>query len=139
MLENYEAKKEKRLSIFYNELGNMSKKKVYNKHLEKGKLYSVNKHPGLIIYKNDKKNTYIAVVTVTSPGRHKTRLSIPTEPNLKRSFVNNRPVLGKRKHFGSHELVGMKIDSADRKTIEIIKRRKPVKIKKIRLSLFSSA
>ena len=89
----------------------------------------MNKHPGLIIYKNDKKNTYIAVVTGTSPGRHKTRLSIPTEPNLKQSFVNNRPVLGKRKHFGSHELVGMKIDSADGKTIEIIKRRKPVKIK----------
>ena len=128
MLENYEAKKEKRLSIFYNELGNMSKKKVYNKHLEKGKFYSVNKHPGLIVCKNDKKNTYIAVVTGTSLGRHKTRLSIPTEPNLKQSFVNNRPVLGK-KHFGSHELVGMKIDSADRKTIEIIKRRKPVKIK----------
>ena len=107
----------------------MSRKKIYNKHLEKGRFYSINKHPGLIVYKNDKKNIYIAVVTGTSQGRHKTMLSHPTESNVRQSFVNNRPFLGKRKHFGSHELVGMKIDSADRKTIEVIKRRKPVKIK----------
>lgn len=43
--------------------------------------------------------------------------------------MNNRPVQGKRKHFGSRELIGMKIHPDDRLTIRIIKRRKPVKLK----------
>ena len=37
----------------------MPKKKIYNKHLEKGRFYSVNKHPGLIVFKSDKKNIYL--------------------------------------------------------------------------------
>ena len=41
----------------------MGKEKYYKKHLEKEKFYSVNKHPSLIIFKNDKKNIYLAVVT----------------------------------------------------------------------------
>ena len=86
----------------------MSKKIIYNKHLEKGKFYVVNKHPGLIVLKNDRKNIYIAIVTGTSRHRHQTKLRRPTEPGVKESFVNNRPVQGKRKHFGSKELTGMK-------------------------------
>ena len=107
----------------------MSKKKIYNRHLEKGKFYIVNKHPGLIVLKNDKKNIYIAMITGTSQHRHQTKLKHPTETKVKVSFVNNRPVQGKRKHFGSRELVGMKIHHDDRITIKIIKRRKPIKLK----------
>lgn len=107
----------------------MSKKKIYNKHLEKGRFYIVNKHPGLIVLKNDKKNIYIAVVTGTSRHRHQTKLSHPTEKGVKESFVNNRPVQGKRKHFGSKELIGTRIHPDDRIIIKIIKRRKPIKIK----------
>ena len=107
----------------------MSKKKIYNKRLEKGKFYVVNKHPGLIVLKNDRKNIYIAIITGTSHHRHQTKLKHPTEPGVKESFDNNRPVQGKRKHFGSKELVGMKIHKDDRILIRIIKKRKPIKIK----------
>ena len=107
----------------------MSKKVIYNKHLEKGRFYSVLKHPGLIVFKNDKKNIYVAIITGTSQKRHQTRLKHPTEKGIKQSFVNNRPVQGKRKHFSSKELVGMKIHSEDRIIIKIIKRRKPIKLK----------
>ena len=107
----------------------MSKKKIYRKHLEKGKFYIVNKHPGLIACKNDKRNIYIAVVTGTSQHRHQTKLKHPTENTITTSYVNNRPILGKRKHFGSKELKGMKIHSDDRTTIRIIGRRKPIKLK----------
>ena len=57
----------------------MSKKVIYTKQLKKGRFYSVNGHPGQIVSKNDKKNRYLAVVTGTSPGRHKTKLKYPTE------------------------------------------------------------
>ena len=107
----------------------MSKKKIYNKHLVKGRFYSVNKHPGLIVSKNDKKNAYTAVVTGTTKRKHQTALHHPTEKKIKNSYVNNRPVLGKRKHFGSKELVGMKIHSDDRALIRVISRRNPIKLK----------
>lgn len=105
----------------------MSKKKFYNKHLEMGKFYVVNKHPGLIVIKNDRKNIYIAIVTGTSHHRHQTKLKHPTEIGVKESFVNNRLVQGKRKNFGSKELAGMRIHKDDRILIKIIQRRKPIK------------
>lgn len=107
----------------------MSKKIKYNKHLEKGKFYSVNGHPGMIFWKNDKKNKYKAVVTGTSFGRHKTKLKHPTEARISYLFVNNRPVLGKRSNFGSKELKGMKFHKEDKDIINVIKRRKPIKLK----------
>ena len=61
--------------------------------------------------------------------RHQTKLKHPTEIGVKESFVNNRPVQGKRKHFGSRELVEMRIHKDDRVLIKIIQRRKPIKIK----------
>ena len=107
----------------------MGKKKIFNKHLEKGKFYSINKHPGLIVFKRDRANIYIAIITGTSRHRHQIKLSHPTEPRVKESYVNNRPVQAKRKHFGSKCLVGMRIHPQDRTIIKIIKRRKPIKIK----------
>ena len=107
----------------------MSKKIIYNKHLEKGKFYAVNKHPALIVFKSDKKNIYLAVVTGSTRHKHQTKLSHPTERKVKASYVNNRPVQGRRKHFGSKELIGMRIHSDDRITIRIISKRKPIKLK----------
>ena len=107
----------------------MSKKQIYNKHLEKGKFYSVNGHPGYIFWKNDKKNKYKALVTGTSEGRHKTKLKHPTEKGVTKSYINNRPVLGRRKHFGSKNLKGMKFNKDDKDLLKVIKRRNVVKLK----------
>ena len=46
-------------NIVTSEVKTMSKKKIYNKHLEKGKFYVVNKHPGLIVLKNDRKKSIL--------------------------------------------------------------------------------
>ena len=83
-------------NIVTSEVKTMSKKKIYNKHLDNEKFYVVNKHPGLIVLKNDRKNIYIAIVTGTSRHRHQAKLKHPTEIGVKESFVNNRPVQGKR-------------------------------------------
>ena len=107
----------------------MAKKIIYNKRLKKGRFYSVNGHPGYIFWKNDKKNRYKALVTGTSEGRHKTLLKHPTEKSISKSYINNRPVLGKRKHFGSKELDGMKFNKNDKDILKVIKRRNPVKLK----------
>ena len=83
----------------------MSKKIIYKKHLEKGRFYhihegSTNGHPGMIYWKTDKKNLYLALTTDTSKGEHRTKLKVPTEKTIKHSYVNNRPLLAKRKNIG---------------------------------------
>ena len=107
----------------------MSKKKIVNKKLLKGKFYSVNGHPGMIFRKSDKKNIYYAIVTGTTFCRHMTMLSHPTEKGVLASYVKNRPVVGKRKHFGSKELKGMRFHKDDRQLLRIIKHRNPTKLK----------
>ena len=79
----------------------MGKKKIFNKHLEKGKFYSINKHPGLIVFKRDRANIYIAIITGTSRHRHQIKLSHPTEPRVKESYVNNRPLRVRRRRYRS--------------------------------------
>ena len=46
-----------------------------------------------------------------------------------KSFVNNRPVLGRRINFESKELKGMRFHKDDKPLINVIKRRKPTKLK----------
>lgn len=87
-------------------------------------------HPGLIVEKSDSKNKYKAVVTGTTKGRHMTPLSHSTESRTEMSYVRNKPVEGKRKHFGSKELKGMKPHRDDRTLIRVISKRKPTNLKK---------
>lgn len=98
----------------------MSKKEIYSKHLKKGKFYltydgSKTGHPGMIYWKNDKKNLYLALTTDTSEGNHRIRLSTPTDNRVKKSYIKTRPFLGKRKDFGSKELIGMRFSKYDKK------------------------
>ena len=62
--------------------------------LVKGKFYSVNGHPGMIFWKNDKRNRYKAVVTGTSEGRHKTRLKYPTEKKVETIAIEVKDLPG---------------------------------------------
>lgn len=107
----------------------ISKKKIFNKQLKRGKFYSVEGHPGMVYKKNDNKNTYYAIVTGTSQARHMTKLTHPTDSSVSSSYVKNRPVKGRRKHFGSKELVGMRFHKDDKNLINTIKRRKPNRLK----------
>lgn len=99
------------------------------KKIKKGKFYSVLKHPGFIVSADDRNNRYLAVMTGTSDNtRHKVQLKHPIEPGIKRSYVQNRPYLGKRKHFGSHELVGLRFHPDDMPLVEEISKKPPRKL-----------
>ena len=76
-------------------------------------------HPGMIYWKNDNKNLYLALTTDTSDGEHRTKLTVPTEKSVNNSFVNNRPLLAKRKNIGGIRS-NLKFSKEDRRLLEEI-------------------
>ena len=105
----------------------MSKKKIYNKHIQKGRFYHIHEgspsgHPGMIYWKNDKNNLYLALTTDSSIGEHRTKLSAPTSKEVKHSFVYNRPTLSKRKDIGSKYMF-MRFSKKDKAILRVISRR----------------
>ena len=107
----------------------MSKKKIYNKHLEKGRFYIHSDghggHPSLLYKKNDKKNIYFVVIFTSSPGPRRKRLKHSIEPiKIKVSFVHNTPRVSSRRELGSKPMIGLSIDKEDKPLIESIKRKK---------------
>lgn len=100
----------------------MSKRKSIKKKLRKGKFYLVHDgskkgHPGMIFWKSDKKNLYLSLTTGTSYNKDLISLRYPTDKNTKKSFVNRRPFLGKRKDYGNKEFYDMKFCKGDKKSI----------------------
>ena len=107
----------------------MSKKKIYNKHLEKGRFYlhsdSHGGHPALLYKKRDRKNEYYVVIFTSSPGLKRTRLKHSIEPiKIKVSFVHNVPSKSKRRDLNSRELKGIKINKEDKPLIKSIEKKK---------------
>ena len=107
----------------------MSKKKIYSKHLEKGRFYLHNDrnggHPALLYKKRDKKNMYFVVVFTTKPGKRRTRLNFSIEPSrVKITYVHNLPVMSKRKDIGKKELTRMKLNKEDKPLIKSIEKKK---------------
>jgi hypothetical protein len=79
------------------------------KKLEIGKFYLIHDgsqigHPGLIVWKSDDANLYLAIKFGTTKTKNNIRFKYPIEKNIKVSFVFKRFFLGKRKDFGSKEL-----------------------------------
>ena len=107
----------------------MSKKKIYNKHLEKGRFYLHSDghggHPALLYKKRDKKNKYYVLIFTSSPGPKRTRLKHSIEPiKIKISFVHNVPSISKRRDFKSKELKDIKINKEDKPLIKFIEKKK---------------
>ena len=107
----------------------MSKKKIYNKHLEKGRFYIHSDghggHPSLLYKKSDKRNVYFVVIFTSSPGPRRIKLRHSIEPiKVKSSFVHNMPTKSKRRDLGSRPLQGIKVNKEDKPLIESIKRKK---------------
>ena len=102
----------------------MSKKKIYNKHLERGRFYIHSDghggHPALLYKKSDKKNSYFVIVFTSSPGPKRIKLKHSIEPiKVRVSFVHNTPSKSKRRDLGSRPLEGIKINKEDKPKIAI--------------------
>ena len=88
--------------------------KVLSKTIEVGKFYFIHDgsktgHPGLVIWKNDEYNLYLAVKIGTSSNKDNIALKeLISEENVCH-FVYKRPFLGKRKDFGSKPFVDLTI------------------------------
>ena len=100
----------------------MSKKKLVNKKLRKGRFYLVHDgsktgHPGMIVWKNDNKNLYLSLTTETTYNKDLIRLSHSTDKSTHISYVHKRPFLGRRKDYGSKEMTDMKFNKYDKKRI----------------------
>ena len=107
----------------------MSKKKIYSKHLQKGRFYIHNDkyggHPSLLYKKNDRKNLYFVVVFTSSPGPKRVRLKHSIEPSkVKQSFVHNTPKISRRKDLGKKPMPGLKIHVDDKPLIKSIEKKK---------------
>ena len=107
----------------------ISKKVIYNKQLKRGKYYLHNDknggHPSLIFDKNDKRNVYRAVQFTSEPSSNRTKLKHNIDPtSSKKTYVVNKPLVDKRKGFGSKELKGLRIHKDDKPLINKIKRKK---------------
>ena len=107
----------------------MSKKKIYNKHLEKGRFYIHSDghggHPALLYKKRDKNNEYYVVVFTSSPGPKRIKLKYSIEPiKVEISFVHSSPKKSKRRDLGSRPLVGIKIHKEDKSLIKSIEKKK---------------
>ena len=107
----------------------MSKKKIYNKHLEKGRFYihsdGYGGHPALLYKKADKKNEYFVVIFTSSLGPKRIKLKYSIEPiKVEISFVHSSPKKSKRRDLGSRPLSGIKIHKEDKPLIKLIEKKK---------------
>ena len=93
----------------------MSKKKIYNKHLEKGRFYvhSDNNggHPALLYKKKDNRNLYYIVIFTSSSGKRRIKLKHSLDPTrAKAAFVHDTPAISKRRDLGRKPLTRLKIN-----------------------------
>ena len=107
----------------------MSKKRIYNKHLEKGRFYIHNDkhggHPALLYKKRDNKNMYYIVIFTSSNGPKRIKLKHSIEPiKVKVSFVHNAPSIAKRRDLSSKPMSGLKINKEDKPIIKTIEKKK---------------
>ena len=107
----------------------MSKKKIYNKHLEKGRSYLHNDkhggHPAFLYKKRDNKNMYFIIIFTSSPGPKRKKLKFSIEPvKLKVSFVHNAPSIVRRRDLGSKNMSCLKIHKEDKPLIKSIEKKK---------------
>ena len=102
----------------------MSKKKIVDKKLKKGKFYAVHEgskhgHPGKLYWKNDQKNLYLFLKTGTTPSPENIVLTVPTQRGIRKSYIYKKPLLAKRKDVGG-ELLGMAFSKKDKKLLKSI-------------------
>ena len=107
----------------------MSKKKIYNKHLEKGRFYTHSDrqggHPALLYKKRDNRNMYYIVLFTSSPGKKRIRLKHSLDQSRKkRSYVHTYPTISKRRDLSRNPLTRLKLNKEDKPTVKMIEKKK---------------
>ena len=95
------------------------------KVIEVGKFYFIHDqslvgHPGLIIWKSDEKNLYLAIKFGSTPNIHNFPFGRAVGPGVEQSFVYKRGFLGKRKDFSKKELTDMSITTDELAVIKTL-------------------
>lgn len=88
------------------------------KVIEVGKFYLIHDgsktgHPGLIIWKDDFHNLYLAIKFGSSSSKENIKFTYPLSKDITTSYYYKRLFLGKRRNFGSIELTKLSILDKD--------------------------
>ena len=107
----------------------MPKKIIYSKRLLKGRFYlhgdHKGGHPAYLYKKRDNKNMYYLILFTSKQKRGRIKLKKSINPDsAKDTYVLTNPKIAKRGTLSRNELTKMRIDKADKPTIEVIKRKK---------------
>ena len=92
------------------------------KNIEIGKFYFIHDgsktgHPGLIVWKDDLNNLYIAIKFGSTANSHNFPLGRAVGKGIKQSFIYKRAFLGKRKDYSGAVLNDMSVSKEDYKMI----------------------
>jgi len=70
-------------------------------------------HPGIIVWKSDERNLYLAIKIGTSPNKNNSLYCRPLAGDVSQSYIYRRLFLGKRKDFDSRELPNMEMSDEE--------------------------
>ena len=106
------------------------------KNIQKGKFYHIHEgspsgHPGMVYWKSDKRNLYLAITTDSSDGEHRTLLTTSTSSDVQHSYVYNRPTLAKRRDIGG-QYQKMSFNKNDKNLLRVISIKKYRETKSIK-------
>ena len=107
----------------------MSKKKIYNKHLQKGRFYTHSDrqggHPALLYKKRDQKNMYFVVLFTSSPGKKRFKLKHSLDQFRKQNYyVHDYPSISRRRDLGRKPLTRLKLNKEDKPIVKMIEKKK---------------
>ena len=109
---------------------------VEMKNIELGKFYTIHDgsshgHPGLIVWKDDDANLYLAVKIGTSKNKGNRKLKDCLSPNISSHYVYIRPFLGKRKDFWDKPFMNIQVSKEFKIKCDQIIKMAPVESKSI--------
>ena len=132
--------RKKGIPIYAKGVFSMSNQQKPKKNIELGKFYFIHDgsktgHPGLVVFKDDENNRYLVIRTDSDKVgdipkekrgvKHITKLSHTTDDKIVNSYVRNRPMLCKRKDFGTIDLSHLRINKEDQHIVDMISKRTP--------------
>ena len=117
-------------------MGNHNNQKKI-KNIEIGKYYLIHDgsksgHPGLIIWKDDQANLYLAIKIGSTSNKNNTLLNSNLTNDIINHYYYNKPFLGKHKDFGSKPFLDWTLTQELEKLSQKLINKAPIESKSIR-------